>query len=119
MKAFISSIIIIVTVLSGAAVFAEDITIQNLIRAESDTMFRMTMKESHISIGKIAHTREVTSANDAADNSGQPGHVVLRLGGRPVEAGDSDAAGRGWTVSVGAGHQSGSLQLRLFQARCL
>jgi hypothetical protein len=42
MKAFISSIIIIVTVLSGAAVFAEDITIQNLIRAESDTMFRMT-----------------------------------------------------------------------------
>lgn len=64
MKAFISSIIILVTVLSGAAVFAESITIENLVRAESDTMFRMTMKDSHISIGRIAHTREVTSAND-------------------------------------------------------
>ncbi len=39
------------------------ITVDNLVRAESDTMFRMTMKQSHISIGKIAHTREVTSAN--------------------------------------------------------
>ena len=43
--------------------FAEDITIQNLVRAESDTMFRMGMKENNISIGKISHIRQVTSAN--------------------------------------------------------
>jgi len=43
--------------------FAEDITIQNLVRAESDTMFRLTMKERNIGIGEIFHDRKVTSAN--------------------------------------------------------
>lgn len=43
--------------------FAEDIKIQNLVRAESDTMFRLTMKERNIGIGEIFHDREVTSAN--------------------------------------------------------
>ena len=43
--------------------FAEDITIQNLVRAESDTMFRLTMKERNIGIGEIFHEREVASAN--------------------------------------------------------
>jgi hypothetical protein len=42
---------------------AEDITIDNLVRAESDTMFRMGMKENNVGIGEIAHHREVTSAN--------------------------------------------------------
>ena len=42
---------------------AEDITIQNLVRAESDTMFRLTMKERNIGIGEIFHEREVTSAD--------------------------------------------------------
>ncbi len=62
MKAVIINIIILAAVLSGAAVFAEDITIQNLVRAESDTMFRMGMKENNIGIGEIAHHREVVSA---------------------------------------------------------
>ena len=43
--------------------FAEDITIYNLVRAESDTMFRMIMKDNGIDIGELFHEREVTSAN--------------------------------------------------------
>ncbi len=46
-------------------VFAEDITIHNLMRAESDTMFRLTMQTYHTDVGKIAHVREVASANAA------------------------------------------------------
>ena len=46
-----------------ALAVAEDITLQNLVRAESDTMFRMGMKENNIGIGEIAHHREVASAN--------------------------------------------------------
>ncbi|WP_425090927.1 DUF1214 domain-containing protein [Tropicimonas sp. S265A] len=42
---------------------AEDITIQNLMRAESDTMFRMTMQTSGMGIGEIAHERQVVSAD--------------------------------------------------------
>ncbi|MEQ9694941.1 DUF1214 domain-containing protein [Shimia sp. SDUM112013] len=42
---------------------AEDITIQNLMRAESDTMFRMTMQTSGKGIGEIAHERQVVSAD--------------------------------------------------------
>ncbi|KAA1189482.1 DUF1214 domain-containing protein [Pseudohalioglobus sediminis] len=43
--------------------FAEDITIQNLMRAESDTMFRLSMKQNNIGIGELFHEREVASAN--------------------------------------------------------
>ncbi len=43
--------------------FAEDITIQNLMRAESDTMFRLSMQTNDIDVGEIAHVREVASAN--------------------------------------------------------
>lgn len=64
MKAFISSIVILVTVLSGAAAFAEDITIQNLMRAESDTMFRLTLEERKVGIGELFHDRKVASANE-------------------------------------------------------
>ena len=63
MKAVIINIIALAMVLSGGAVFAEDITIQNLVRAESDTMFRLTMKQRNIGIGEMFHDREVTSAN--------------------------------------------------------
>lgn len=44
--------------------FAEDITIQNLMCAESDTMFRLTMQTSDIGVGEIAHDREVASADE-------------------------------------------------------
>lgn len=43
--------------------FAEDITIQNLVRAESDTMFRIGLQTYDIDVGEIAHIREVASAN--------------------------------------------------------
>jgi len=55
--------LLLTALLLPALAFAEDITIQNLVRAESDTMFRMTMKESDIGIGEISHEREVASAN--------------------------------------------------------
>lgn len=42
---------------------AEDITIQNLMRAESDTMFRVGMQTYGVGVGEIAHDREVVSAD--------------------------------------------------------
>ena len=53
----------LIVLLLPALAYAEDITIQNLMRAESDTMFRMGMQENGIGIGEIAHHREVASAN--------------------------------------------------------
>lgn len=47
---------------AGPAV-AEEITIQNLVRAESDTMFRLTMRTNGTGVGKIVHQREVVSAD--------------------------------------------------------
>jgi len=55
--------LLLIALLLPALAFAEDITIQNLVRAESDTMFRLTMKERNIGIGEIFHEREVTSAD--------------------------------------------------------
>ena len=55
--------VILTALLLPTLAFAEDITIQNLVRAESDTMFRLTMKERNIGIGEIFHEREVASAN--------------------------------------------------------
>ncbi|RYH09221.1 DUF1214 domain-containing protein [Tropicimonas sp. IMCC6043] len=46
-----------------APVLAEDITIQNLMRAESDTMFRVTMQTNGTNVGEIAHERQVVSAD--------------------------------------------------------
>ncbi|MBB93124.1 MAG: hypothetical protein CML68_00755 [Rhodobacteraceae bacterium] len=46
-----------------APLLAEDITIQTLMRAESDTMFRLTMQGNGTSVGEIAHERKVASAD--------------------------------------------------------
>lgn len=48
---------------ASAPAFAEDITIHNLMRAETDTMFRLTMKKNGTGVGELAHEREVTSAD--------------------------------------------------------
>jgi len=55
--------LLLTALLLPALAFAEGITIHNLVRAESDTMFRLTMKERNIGIGEIFHEREVTSAD--------------------------------------------------------
>jgi hypothetical protein len=47
--------LLLTALLLPTLVFAEDITIQNLVRAESDTMFRMTMMERKIGIGEMFH----------------------------------------------------------------
>jgi hypothetical protein len=46
-----------------APVLAEDVTIRNLMRAESDTMFRLTMQTNGTTVGEIARERQVTSAD--------------------------------------------------------
>ena len=55
--------LLLTALLLPALAFAEGITIHNLVRAESDTMFRLTMKDRNIGIGEIFHEREVTSAD--------------------------------------------------------
>jgi len=55
--------LLLAALLLPALALAEGITIQNLVRAESDTMFRLTMKERNIGIGEVFHEREVTSAD--------------------------------------------------------
>jgi hypothetical protein len=55
--------LLLITLLLPTLAFAQDITIQNLMRAESDTMFRLVMKQNSTGIGEISHEREVASAN--------------------------------------------------------
>jgi hypothetical protein len=43
--------------------FAEDITIQNFVRAETDTMFRFTMNTYDIPVGELFHVRETAAAD--------------------------------------------------------
>jgi hypothetical protein len=57
-------ILLRIALLLPVFVFAEDITVHNLMRAESDTMFRLTMKERNIGIGEIFHERKVASAHE-------------------------------------------------------
>ena len=52
-----------IALLIPALASAEDITIQNLMRAESDTMFRLTMQTNKTGVGEIAHERQVVSAD--------------------------------------------------------
>ncbi len=56
-------IFLAIALCAPAPVLSEDITIQNLMRAESDTMFRLTMKANGTGVGDISHEREVTSAD--------------------------------------------------------
>jgi len=56
-------LLIALALCAPAPVLAEDITIQNLMRAESDTMFRATMQTSGIGVGEIDHEREVAAAD--------------------------------------------------------
>ena len=44
---------------------AEEVTLQNLVRAESDTMFRATMAGYGIGLGELAHERKPVSATGA------------------------------------------------------
>ena len=45
--------------------FAEEVTLENLVRAESDTMFRATMAGYGIGLGELAHERKPVSAKGA------------------------------------------------------
>ncbi|MBW0159451.1 DUF1214 domain-containing protein [Sedimentimonas flavescens] len=56
-------LLLAIALCAPASVLAEDITIQNLMRAESDTMFRLSMQNNGTGVGEIAHEREVTSAD--------------------------------------------------------
>ena len=56
--------VLLIALFLPSLAFAEDITIHNLMRAESDTMFRLGMQQYDIDIGEIAHIRKVVSANE-------------------------------------------------------
>ncbi|MFC3613177.1 DUF1214 domain-containing protein [Lutimaribacter marinistellae] len=47
-----------------ALVSAEDITFENLVRAESDHMFRLTLQTYGIGVGEIFHARKPSSADE-------------------------------------------------------
>ena len=56
-------LLLAIALCAPASVLAEDITIQTLMRAESDTMFRLTMQTNGAGVGEIVHQREVVSAD--------------------------------------------------------
>ena len=43
--------------------FAEDVTMENLVRAESDTMIRANLEAFEIGIGELLHLREPVTAS--------------------------------------------------------
>ena len=56
-------LLLVAAFLLPSAAFAEDVTIENLVRAESDTMIRQNLESFGIGIGDLTHRREpVTSA---------------------------------------------------------
>ena len=55
--------LLLISICLPSLALTEEITIENLVRAESDTMFRIGMQTYGIGIGEIAHIREVASAN--------------------------------------------------------
>jgi hypothetical protein len=57
-------LLLAIALCAPAPALAEDITIQNLMRAESDTMFRVTMQTNGTTVGEIAHERQVASADE-------------------------------------------------------
>jgi hypothetical protein len=61
MKRFLLCIALLVPMLGPA----EEVTIENLVRAESDTMFRATMAGYGIGPGELVHERKTVSASDA------------------------------------------------------
>lgn len=50
--------------LAPTLLHAEEVTIENLVRAESDTMFRAGLATNKIGLGEIRHDRKLTSAED-------------------------------------------------------
>mgnify|MGYP001048629747 CR=1 FL=1 len=60
MKRFLLAIALLVP----AIACAEEVTIGNLVRAESDTMFRATMAGYGIGVGELVHERETVSARE-------------------------------------------------------
>jgi hypothetical protein len=61
MRQFLLCIALLVPTLG----LAEEVTIENLVRAESDTMFRATMAGYGIGTGELIHERKTVSASDA------------------------------------------------------
>jgi hypothetical protein len=55
--------LLLTALLLPAFAFAEDITIKNVMRAETDTMFRFTMRTYDIAVGELFHVRETTAAD--------------------------------------------------------
>ena len=54
--------LLILALCAPTLAFAEEITIGNLVRAETDTMFRATMAGYKTGVGELVHEREPVSA---------------------------------------------------------
>jgi hypothetical protein len=50
--------LLVAAFLLPSAAFAEDVTMENLVRAESDTMIRLNLQSFEIGIGDLTHVRE-------------------------------------------------------------
>ena len=57
-------LLLVAAFLLPSAAFAEDVTIENLVRAESDTMIRANLANLGVKVGELAHQRAPTSASE-------------------------------------------------------
>jgi len=60
----VSAALATVLLLAPALVHAEEVTVDNLVRAESDTMFRATMASNKAGVGELVHERKPISADE-------------------------------------------------------
>ena len=56
--------LLVAAFLLPSAVLAEDVTMENLVRAESDTMIRANLANQGIEVGELSHERTPTSASE-------------------------------------------------------
>ena len=56
--------LLVVACLLPSAALAEDVTMQNLVRAESDTMIRANLANQGVEVGELSHERTPTSASE-------------------------------------------------------
>jgi hypothetical protein len=63
-KAMLKRLIIVATCLLPSLVIAEEVNVENFVRAESDTMFRKNIAAFDMSIGELYHLRQPTTPDN-------------------------------------------------------
>jgi hypothetical protein len=62
----ITATIVLLTMMLGAPALAEDVNLQNFVRAETDHMIRVNMKKGGLTVGKVTHSRQPTTPETQA-----------------------------------------------------